>query len=181
MQTALIVIDMLNPYDHEDADVLAGNVEPVVPVLAELVGRADEADDIELVYVNDNYEDYTATRDDIVRRALDGSRSDLIEPLVPPDGVDFLQKARHSAFYSTALDHLLRERGVETVVLTGQVTEQCILYTALDAYVRRFAIRVARDAVAHIDERLGSAALRMMERNMRVDVVEASDCLRGQS
>jgi nicotinamidase-related amidase len=181
MQTALIVIDMLNPYDHEDADVLADNVEPVVPVLAELVGRADEADDIELVYVNDNYEDYTATSDDIVRRALDGRHSGLIEPLAPPDGVDFLQKARHSAFYSTALDHLLRERGVETVVLTGQVTEQCILYTALDAYVRRFAIRVARDAVAHIDERLGSAALRMMERNMRVDVVEASDCLRGQS
>jgi nicotinamidase-related amidase len=178
---ALIVIDMLNPYDHEDADVLADNVEPIVPVMARLVREADDAHDVELVYVNDNYEDYTATRDDIVQRALAGRRSRLVEPIVPPDGVDFLQKARHSAFYSTALDHLLRERRIGTVVLAGQVTEQCILYSALDAYVRGFAIRVPRDAVAHIDRELGAAALRMMERNMRVEVVDASDCLRTQS
>ena len=165
---------MLNPYDHEHADLLAANVEPVVPTVARLVR---DARDVELIYVNDNYEDYTATRDDLVRGALDGSRPDLIEPIVPPDGVDFLQKARHSAFYSTALDHLLRERGIETLVLAGQVTEQCILYTALDAYVRTFAIRVPRDAVAHIDEELGAAALQMMERNMRVEIVDADDCL----
>jgi nicotinamidase-related amidase len=178
---ALIVIDMLNPYDHADADVLADNVEPMVPVLARLVRDADEADDVELIYVNDNYEDYTATRDDIVRRALEGRHARLVQPIAPPDGVDFLQKARHSAFYSTALDHLLRERGIGTVVLAGQVTEQCILYSALDAYVRHFDIRVPRDAVAHIDEELGAAALRMMQRNMQVEVVGARDCLRGQS
>jgi nicotinamidase-related amidase len=177
MTRALIVIDMLNPYDHQHADVLAGNIEPVVPVLAEAVKEARGADDVELIYVNDNYEDYTATRDDIVQRALDGKRPDLIEPIVPPRGVDFLQKARHSAFYSTALDHLLRERGIQHLVLAGQVTEQCILYTALDAYVRRFNIQVLRDAVAHIDEELGAAALRMMERNMHVDVLEARDVL----
>ena len=84
---------------------------------------------------------------------------------------------RHSAFYSTALDHLLRERGIETIVLAGQVTEQCILYTALDAYVRSFDIRSSRDAVAHIDAELGAAALRMMERNMRVDLVDAGQSL----
>jgi nicotinamidase-related amidase len=172
---ALIVIDMLNPYAHEDADILARNTEPVVPVIARLM---HDADDAELVYVNDNYEDYTATRDDIVERALRGRHPHLVEPIVPAPGVDFLQKARHSAFYSTALDHLLRVRSIETLVLTGQVTEQCILYTALDAYVRSFDIRVPRDAVAHIDERLGAAALRMMERNMRVDVVDASEALR---
>jgi len=179
MRTALLVIDMLNPYDHEHADVLAEHVEPMVAGLARLVDAARAADDVELVYVNDNYEDFTATRDDIVERALGGRHPALIEPIVPPDGVDFLQKARHSAFYSTALDHLLRNRGVETVVLAGQVTEQCILYTALDAYVRNFAIRVPRDAVASIDDELGDAALVMMERNMRVDVLCARDCLRA--
>ena len=145
--------------------------------MAELIDEANDADGVRLIYVNDNYEDFTATRDDIVRRAMEGQRPDLVEPLVPPDGVDFLQKVRHSAFYSTALDHLLRARGIETIVLAGQVTEQCILYTALDAYVRNFDIRVVRDAVAHIDPELGTAALRMMERNMRVDVVDAAQSL----
>jgi nicotinamidase-related amidase len=176
--TALIVIDMLNPYEHEHADLLVESVGSIVAKIRVLVNEAREADGVELVYVNDNYEDFTATAGQIVRRALDRTRPDLIEPIVPPDEVDFLQKVRHSAFYSTALDHLLRSRGVGTLVLAGQVTEQCILYTALDAYVRGFDIRVPRDAVAHIDEELADAALRMMERNMRVDVVDASDCLR---
>jgi nicotinamidase-related amidase len=61
-------------------------------------------------------------------------------------------------------------------VLVGQVTEQCILYSALDAYVRHFAVAVARDAVAHINEDFADAALRMMERNMRADVAAAAEC-----
>jgi nicotinamidase-related amidase len=176
-RAAVVVTDMLNPYDHEDADVLADNVAGMVDGVARLVADARESD-VELVYVNDNYGDFAATRRDIVRRALEGRRPELIEPIVPPDGVSFLQKARHSAFYSTALDHLLRERSIDTIILAGQVTEQCILYTALDAYVRRFAIRVPPDAVAHIDPELGEAALRMMERNMRVELLDAADALR---
>ncbi len=175
-RTALVVTDMLNPYDHEDADALADNVASMVQNVARLVQEAGESD-VELVYVNDNYGDFAATRDDIVRQALDGRRPELIEPIVPPRGVAFLQKARHSAFYSTALDHLLRQRSIDTIVLAGQVTEQCILYTALDAYIRHFDIRVPRDAVAHIDPELGDAALRMMERNMRVDILDATAVL----
>jgi len=42
------------------------------------------------------------------------------------------------------------QEGVDRVVLTGQVTEQCILYSALDAYIRHLEVRVPPDAVAHI-------------------------------
>jgi nicotinamidase-related amidase len=171
---------MLNPYDHEDADELAANVAEIIEPIVGLVTAAGEAD-VELVYVNDNYGDFTATRDDIVRDALEGRRPELVKPILPSDGVDFLQKVRHSAFYSTALDHLLRQREVDTVVLAGQVTEQCVLYTALDAYVRHYQIRVARDAVASIVPELGDAALEMMRRNMRVEVLDAAGCLKGSS
>ncbi|MGI8804407.1 MAG: cysteine hydrolase family protein, partial [Thermoleophilaceae bacterium] len=47
--------------------------------------------------------------------------------------------------------HLLREQEIDHLVLTGQVTEQCILYSSLDAYVRHLGVTVVRDAVAHID------------------------------
>ena len=88
-----------------------------------------------------------------------------------------MQKVRHSAFYATALAYLLRQLETERLVLTGQVTEQCILYTALDAYVRHFPVIVPPDAVAHIDADLGKAALRMMEENMRAELVSAESCL----
>ena len=89
--------------------------------------------------------------------------------------VPFLPKGRHSAFYQTALGHLLRIEDVERVVLTGQVTEQCILYTALDAYLRGYDIVVPPDAVAHIHEDLAHAALRMMEVNMRAELPPAAN------
>jgi nicotinamidase-related amidase len=176
---ALLVVDVLNPYDHEDADTLAAHVAPTVEPLRELIARirARDGEDVDLVYVNDNLGDFAATRHDLAERALDGRRPELVEPLIPPDDVAFIQKVRHSVFYGTALDHLLRQREIGTVILTGQVTEQCILYSALDAYVRHYAVRVARDAVACIEPQLGAAALRMMARNMRAEVVEASRCL----
>jgi nicotinamidase-related amidase len=59
------------------------------------------------------------------------------------------------------------------VTLTGQVTEQCILYSALDAYIRHLEVRVPPDAVAHIHRDLAEAALTMMERNMSADVTPA--------
>jgi nicotinamidase-related amidase len=165
MAAALIVIDMLNPYEHEDADLLMRSAANVSPALAGLIAAAGEAG-LLTVYVNDNHGDWSAGRREIVGRALSGAGRELVEPIVPPSGTPFLVKARHSAFYATQLEHLLRERGVERLVLTGQVTEQCILYSALDAYIRRFDVVVPRDAVAHIHEDLANSALRMMERNM---------------
>jgi len=92
---------------------------------------------------------------------------------VPGDDALFVVKARHSIFYQTPLEYLLSQEGVERLVLTGQVTEQCILYSALDAYIRHLDVRVPPDAVAHIYEDLAQAALRMMERNMSADLTPA--------
>ncbi len=168
---------MLNSYQHDDAEKLVPSVESVVEPLAGLIASARERDDVDLIYVNDNYGDFSADRDDLVRQALEGARPDLVEPIVPDDGVRFLQKVRHSAFYATSLAYLLNQLDTRRVILTGQVTEQCILYTALDAYVRHFEVVLPPDAVAHIDADLGKAALRMMEENMRADLVPAGKCL----
>lgn len=175
---ALLVIDVVNPYEHDDADALAANVAGTVGPLHDLIERARAAR-AEVVYVNDNYEDFAATREDLVRRALDGRHPELVEPLLPGEGCAFLQKVRHSAFYCTALDHLLRRRETGTVILAGQVTEQCILYSALDAYVRHYDIRIAADAVAAIDPRLGDAALQLMHRNMRATITPAASAFDG--
>ena len=57
----------------------------------------------------------------------------------------------------------------------GQVTEQCILYSALDGYLRGYELVVAPDAVAHIHDDLAQAALEMMERNMHANLRPAAD------
>ena len=175
--TALVVVDMLNHYRHEDAEKLAPNVAPIIDPLVGLIESARSRDDVDLIYVNDNYGDFAAQFSDIVDAALAGEHPDLVRPIVPADGCLLLTKVRHSVFYATALHYLLGRLGSRRVVLAGQVTEQCILYSALDAYVRHFDVVVPADAVAHIDAGLGDAALEMMRRNMSAKVVPASECL----
>ena len=96
--------------------------------------------------------------------------------MLPPEDTDFVVKARHSVFYTTPLEYLLRQREVDHLVLAGQVTEQCILYSALDAYVRHFEVTVARDGVAHVDEGRADAALELMKRNMDAEIAPCADC-----
>jgi nicotinamidase-related amidase len=175
MATAVCVVDMLNPYDHEDAELLTRNVESVVEAIAALVERAGR-ENAEVIYVNDNYGDWNSSQEELADRAMAGRRPDLVEPLLPPDDASFVIKARHTIFYMTPLEYLLSQRGVDHLVLTGQVTEQCILYSALDAYVRHLDVTVPRDGVAHIHEELADAALKMMERNMRAELAACADC-----
>ena len=176
MSLAVIVTDMLNPYEHEDAEPLMESVREALPAVSRLVADARERD-IPVVYVNDNQQDWTAGRRELVELALKGRAPELIGPIVPPDDAPFVVKARHSVFYQTQLEYMLGQLEIKRLVLAGQVTEQCVLYSALDAYVRHYEVVIPRDAVAHIDPELADAALRMMERNMRADVLPAVDCL----
>lgn len=177
MTAVVLIVDMFNAYRHPDADRLAPQVAQIVGPLADLVRRAHPRDDVEVVYVNDNYGDFTAEFSDVVDAALAGARPELVHPIVPATGARRVLKVRHSAFYATPLAYLLGRLDATRLILTGQVTEQCILYTALDAYVRHFPVAVPTDAVAHIDAALGAAALTMMQRNMGVELTSAAACL----
>ncbi len=176
MPAALMVVDMLNPYDHEDADLLKESVAGILPAVCSLIDDAREAG-VPVIYVNDNQNDWSAGREQIVEKALDGTAPDLVRPIAPPAGTPFVVKARHSIFYQTQLEYMLRQEEIGQLVLAGQVTEQCILYSALDGYVRHFEIVVPSDCVACIHPGLADAALEMMGVNMRAHVVAGEESL----
>jgi len=178
-KTALIVVDMLNHYEHEDADKLVRSVEEVVDPLRGLIDRAAD-EDVMTIYANDNHDRWESNREQLIKSALDGARPDLVEPLVPRDEDLFIAKTRHSIFYASPIEYILEQEEVDRIVLAGQVTEQCILYSALDAHIRHLDVSVPRDAVAHIFEDLADASLRMMERNMHAEVCTAGECRLGE-
>jgi nicotinamidase-related amidase len=172
-KSALIVVDMLSRYEHDDAEPLVESVRESLPAMQALLDAARERG-VFTAYVNDHFGDWTANRESLCENALGGPHPELVEPIVPARDVPFLHKARHSIFYGTQVEYMLRSEGVDRIVLIGQVTEQCILYSALDAYVRHFEVAVSPDAVAHIHQDLAAAAVRMMERNMSAELVSAN-------
>ncbi|WP_404961620.1 isochorismatase family cysteine hydrolase [Streptomyces sp. 147326] len=173
-RTALIVIDMLNTYAHEDAESLVPSVREALHGVTTLLKHA-RASDSPVIYVNDNFGEWRSHHGEILRAALDGRHSDLVEPVAPDENSLFVVKARHSIFFETPLSYLLGQLGTERLVLCGQVTEQCVMYSALDAHIRHFDVAVAVDAVAHIDADLAEAALRMMRCNMSANICAVDD------
>jgi len=173
-RTALLVVDMLNTYEHDDAVVLAESVRSAIPQMVALIERARN-DEVPIVFVNDNYGDWNSSSEELAAAAMNGSYPELVEPVLPADDDMFVIKTRHSVFFSTPLEYLLETMDVGRIVLTGQVTEQCILYSAVDGYVGHFEVSVPHDGVAHIHEHLAKSALEMMERNMHAEIGDASD------
>lgn len=169
---------MLSAYDFADAERLVENVERTLPQMKGLAERARD-DGAPVIYVNDNLGSWRSDQDALVEQVLGGEYARLVEPIVPDDDALFVVKARHSIFYETPLEYLVRSEEIDRLVLVGQVTEQCILYSALDAYIRHIDVTVPRDAVAHIHEHLADAALEMMETNMGAEIVDADDVKLG--
>ncbi|MFJ4840424.1 isochorismatase family cysteine hydrolase [Streptomyces sp. NPDC088746] len=173
-RSALIVIDMLNTYSHPDAEILIPSVREALPRIVDLIERARDGA-VPVIYVNDNFGEWRSHHGEIIDTTLSGPHSELVEPVLPDDESLFVVKARHSIFYETPLTYLLSQLDVGRVILCGQVTEQCVLYSALDAHIRHLSVTIPDDAVAHIHPDLAKASLQMMERNMGASIRKAAD------
>ena len=83
-------------------------------------------------------------------RNLYGKLADFYQEHAGDSRVFWMDKRHYSAFSGTDLDIRLRERRVDTVILTGVLTDICVLHTAIDAYNLGYQIEVVKPAVASI-------------------------------
>src|SRR3954453_1882413 len=94
--TALIVVDMLNSYEHADAEKLTRSVEESLPAMESLIKRAAGGQDALTLYVNDNFGPWTSSRKGVGEGVLRGKLKPLGEPIAPAEDTLFVVKARHS-------------------------------------------------------------------------------------
>jgi nicotinamidase-related amidase len=78
-------------------------------------------------------------------------------------------KPKHSGFYSTTLDLLLTHLGAKNLILTGIAGNNCVLFTANDAYMRDFKVFVPSDCVVSNTEEENAHALKQMETVLKAD------------
>src|SRR3954449_10824417 len=108
-EQALVIIDMINSYEHEDGERCAENARPVVPRIQRIIAAAREKD-VAVVFVNDHYGVWTSDRRRLIGMVLDRvADPSLVDPLLPADDDPLVLKARHSIFYQTPLEYLLRQ------------------------------------------------------------------------
>ena len=162
MKDALLVIDVVSDFGHEDGGTLLASFRERLPAMRDALGRA-RANGTPVVYVNDHHGRWDGDARGLIEEALGGHGGDVVAELAPRPGEAFLLKPRYSAFDHTALELLLRELGVERLLLTGGATEACIVQTGIDAREVGFKVTILAGACATIDGELEQISLRYAE------------------
>jgi nicotinamidase-related amidase len=77
--------------------------------------------------------------------------ADIYPELAPAGGEHVIKKHRYSGFFGTDLDIILREWGINTVIISGTTTENCCHATVRDAMFRNYRVVFLSDATATYD------------------------------
>jgi nicotinamidase-related amidase len=142
---AILVVDMLNDFVYGALACERGKA--IVPATAQLLDAARKAG-VPVIFCND------AHRKGIDRElqlwgdhAIAGTHGAEVIPELKLSEKDYVvPKRRYSGFFQTDLDILLKELGVETVVMTGLHTHMCVRHTSADAYSLGYDVVVAKEA-----------------------------------
>ena len=169
-EVALLLIDVINDLDFPEANQLLRFARPMARKLLRLKRRAKKAG-VPVIYVNDNFGRWQSDFRRQVRHCLRGdSRGHEIVALLQPDEDDyFVLKPKHSGFFSTTLETLLRYLGSERLIITGIAGNFCVLFTANDAYMRDYALIVPSDCTASNSAAENRDALSLMRRFLKAD------------
>ncbi len=169
--TVLIMIDVINDLEFDGGEDLLVHALPMARHLAALKRRA-EAAGIPVIYANDNFGRWRSDFPVLVENCLtsDVRGRAIVELLVPDENDYFILKPKHSAFFQTNLELLLKNLGATRVILTGLAGDICVLFTANDAYMRDFRVSVPSDCIASESAENNRQVLILMARVLKAEV-----------
>ena len=175
-RTALLLVDVINDMDFEGSEALVALAEPMARRLQALKRRARAAG-LPTIYINDNFgkwrSDFRMLVEHCVNDQVPGRE---VARVLKPDEEDyFVLKPKQSAFYGTTLDTLLRDLGTTTVILTGIAGDNCVLFSANDAYMRDLKLFIPSDCVASNSEEENRSALTLMQKVVKADIRPSSE------
>ncbi|MBL8286545.1 MAG: cysteine hydrolase [Rubrivivax sp.] len=164
----LLLVDFINPLNFAGAERLAPRAVAAATACARLRRRV-RRQGLQTIYANDNYGVWRADFADLWRRCsrAPGAPGAVARTLRPLAGDCTLLKPRHSAFHGTALDLLLRQLACRRLIVTGLAADSCVLFTAMDAYLRGYELWVPEDCTAAETAEDERAALAQMQRVLK--------------
>jgi nicotinamidase-related amidase len=172
--TALLLIDVINDLEFPGGEALFRHAERAAPKIAQLKARARAAG-IPAIYVNDNFGKWRSDFRRLVAHCVDQNcrGSAVVAQLIPDEQDYFVLKPKHSGFYASALNILLKHLGVRHLILTGFATDNCVLFTANDAYLRDYRLSIPSDCVAAESTKAHARALEQMEQVLKADLTRS--------
>ena len=149
---ALIVVDMLNDFVHPDGSLFVKEAPQTIKPIEELIRKVNQWE-APVFFVNDCHGDEDEEFKIWPKHAIEGTwGAKVIEPLEPRFGGTVITKMRYDPFYGTSLDHQLRIKGVDTLIIVGTVANICVLATAHSAALRWYNVVVPVDCISALED-----------------------------
>ena len=167
-EIALLIVDVINDLDFPEAKQLARFIPALADKIARLKRRARVAK-VPVIYVNDNFGRWRSDFRALIEHCHKGKTRLLIEQLYPEQADYFVLKPKHSGFFSSTLETLLRYLGVRRLIITGIAGNFCVLFTANDAYMRDYELSIPSDCVISNTAKENKEALQLMKRYLKAD------------
>lgn len=161
-RSAVLVVDMIHDHLAPGAALEVPRARAIVPALAARLADARRRGQ-PIVYVVDAHDPDDPDLDAWGTHALRGTQGAAVwTPLAPTTEDIVVEKPSYSAFHATALDATLAALEVDTLVLTGCLTEIGLFATATDALQRGYAVEIPPDSQAGVAEELERATLAVL-------------------
>ena len=167
----LLLVDWINPLTHAGSDKLRQPALAAARCTARLKQRLTRTD-VQSIYANDNYGIWRSDFHTLLEQCREGGgeAAEIAGLLAPASNDITVVKPRHSAFYETPLQLLLQQLKARELVIAGVASEWCVLFTAMDAYVRGYSLRVPSDCIASASRENHAAAVNYLGKVLGADV-----------
>lgn len=176
MKTAVLVLDMI--VDFTTGRYGTGSARAIRPAVARLLTGARKRR-VPVIYCQEAHLPGDPELKVWGKHGMFGTRGAKTDPTLEPHrGEPVIPKHTFGGFYGTDLEDLLRELGVDTVVLTGISTDTGIQHTAADAFFRGYRVIVPRDGTAALRAEDHERGLAYMARTYGTQIRDIRSLLR---
>ncbi len=168
---ALLVIDMLNDFVIDGASLKVPGIKTIIkPIIREIEKARRQR--YPVIYVCDSHDENDREFKMFPPHAVKNTEGAKIINELKPQGSDIIvRKGTYSGFFKTDLDEILKKLFVEKLIVTGCVTNICILYTVSGAVLRGYSVDVVKDAVTGLNKKDHKFALEQMKNILKANIV----------
>lgn len=172
-RTAVLVIDMQKAFTEPESPICVAGAKETIPAIAQFIDPARKAG-MAIFWISRQHAADGSDMETFRRKLLQekgcldllsssNSMSRLAAGLEVKQPDQIIYKTRFSAFYKTKLDELLKTKGIDTVILLGTQTPNCIRATAYDAIARDYQTFIIDDCTSSATQAIQKANLYDLE------------------
>jgi len=161
--TVVMVVDMQNDFVKEDGKLYVGDsVRKIIPNIQRMLTKAREKN-VPVVYTQDwHVKDDPEFKVWPAHCVEETVGAEVVQSLKPATGDFVVRKKSYDPWFKTELEELLKRLKTKTIIVTGTVSNICVLHAVAGATLRGYEPVVLVDCTAAINDVDQEFAFRQM-------------------